>query len=331
MVRSHPSVRRILLGVLVTAFLGVTGQRGTPAQGTAPALQPVLRLYTIPGYTARGLEESASASWQFDPSQVQRFSASVTAALNLNGQCFYALSAPAKPWATAVESRGARWWLEARLVSVEADAATFDVKMNRTVTDSDVSPNEPLQIEQRIRLRDGGNGILDVVRSTSSDSQCGSFAVGLGLGFARPSGAPEAGLQYDVWLIDRSGDGVERAVRSVSSAREGENAGFVFRPLPFKSDGTPVEDGRGDWRMTLSGNIRGRVLDADTIDLAVDTQRGFGPGDRSGGVTSAGRKRLLVRAGETVEFEMPPADYDRLPPAVRAHRIAIRVTTNRLW
>ncbi len=83
--------------------------------------------------------------------------------------------------------------------------------------------------------------------------------------------------------------------------------------------------------MTLSGNIRGRVIDADTVDLAINTQRGFGPADRSGGVTSSGQKRLRVRAGETVEFEMPPADYDRLPPAVRAHRIAIRVTTNRLW
>ena len=330
MVRSHPSVRRILLGVLVTSLLGVTGQRGTPAQGIAPALQPVLRLYAMPGYITQGFDESTSASWQFDPNGVQQpLSASVTAALN--GKCVYALSTPSKPWATAVESGATRWWVEARLVSVEADAATFDVKMNRTITDADVSQNEPLEIEQRIRLRDGGNGILDVIRSNSPDSQCGSFAVGLGLGFARPSGAPDAGLQYDVWLIDRSGDGVERAVRSVSSAREGENAGFVFRPLALNNDGTPEQVRTGDWHMTLSGNIRGRVIDADTVDLAINTQRGFGPADRSGGVTSSGQKRLRVRAGETVEFEMPPADYDRLPPAVRAHRIAIRVTTNRLW
>jgi hypothetical protein len=77
----------------------------------------------------------------------------------------------------------------------------------------------------------------------------------------------------------------------------------------------------------------GRARSDGSIDLAVETWRGLMQEDRSrhfGG--SGGRKRLIVRPGETVEFELPALD-GRIHGAQVAtwHRTAIRVTARRLW
>lgn len=82
--------------------------------------------------------------------------------------------------------------------------------------------------------------------------------------------------------------------------------------------------------MAVSGRVRSHARQDGSIDLSVETSRGFQTARGASSVTD-GWKRLTVTPGETVEFEMPRADRAGVPDVLQGHRTAIRVTTKRLW
>ena len=98
---------------------------------------------------------------------------------------------------------------------------------------------------------------------------------------------------------------------------------YGFPPVTLAGASGPVTVGQ-------SGVVTGRARRDGTIDLTFDAEQWIRDARnvRSGG----GRKRLLVRPGETIEFELPDAQKAKLPPDLQQqHDFVMRVTTERLW
>jgi hypothetical protein len=289
---------------------------------------PVLNLYTLPGYRARSFEKSVSATSRFaDPSHVAR----VLIASGTGARCGSSLRAGGDSFSEPPDGAAAVWRIEARLVSADSDTAVFDLRWNRTVHHPQVRPAGVADFEHRIELKDGAQGILDLVRGDpEATDACPTFAIGLGMTIASGADLPRAALKFDLWLIHRYGDGREEAVRADASAEQGSEANYVFSPLRLAIVGSRAESHDLLAEMNVSGSIIGRARQDGSIDLAVDTWRAFSLTD-SGGFGSGGRKRLSVKDGETIEFELPAETNTRLPAALKPHRTALRVTARRLW
>jgi len=211
--------------------------------------------------------------------------------------------------------------VQATPVASDGEQATVDVRWERRVPRPGLLLEGDLVQERRLVLRDRGRGILDVVRrSGNAPGVWDSFAIGVELRFASPDDVEDAGLGYDLWLIDRaSGDAVGRAR---TQGRQGADATYAFASQKLTG-------AAGDVRVTVPGTVTGRARTDGSIDLTFDTQQVVA---RRGGTRSdGGRKRMPVRAGETIEFEMPEALKALLPADLQQHDYALRVTTERLW
>jgi hypothetical protein len=291
---------------------------------------PVLAIYALPGYRARTFEKAVSSRWTFtDPSLPAR----TLIASGTGGPCASSLHASGDPLEQTESPAGAAaiWRIEGHLVSTGDEMAVFDVKWSRTVHHAGVAAGNLSRVE-RIELKDGAEGILDLVKAEPGAADvCGSFAIGVGMTLASAADLQDAGLHYDLWLVHRFGDWRQETVRAAASARQGDEATYVFNRLRFAADGAPANGSGPATEMNVSGTIVGRARKDGPIDLAVDTWRAFSIHQRTEGFGAGGRKRLIVGEGETVEFELPVEDNPRLPVSLKSHRTALRVTARRLW
>jgi hypothetical protein len=111
------------------------------------------------------------------------------------------------------------------------------------------------------------------------------------------------------------------------TAAQGQEARFLFEPVPL-ADAKPASAPQST-TMQVSGSIRGRARSDGTIEVAVDTWRGF---QRDGaGVGAGSRKRLTARLGETIDLALPVELYRDASGAAAPHATAIRLTARRVW
>jgi hypothetical protein len=224
--------------------------------------------------------------------------------------------------------------VEARLVSTNADRVTFDLRWSRFVNDVTLIPAEPASEVTTISMREGGSGILDLVRRADvSRHGCGSFAISLDVGFGSAVELSNAALAYDVWLVQRDRDGAISTDRCRVRGQQGEQTKYFFRPIHYAADGIRTQ-AAAHFTVSVSGSIRGYMRRDGLIDLTVDAW--WNAGHPGGGVGAAGRKLITVRPGETVEFEAPRNEsrisgIPGLADVVDSQRTAIRVTARRLW
>jgi hypothetical protein len=293
------------------------------AQPSAPVasnrLVPHLHVFALPGFRTRAPGQGATGVITLGPDASS--SAQLTLQADASGPCTNSLQMPAAPRGTRDATASAEWRVHATPVSTDGEQATVDVRWERRVPRPGLLLEGDLVQERRLVLRDRGRGILDVVRRAGdAPGVCDSFAIGIELRFGSPADAQDAGLGYDLWLIDRaSGDAVGHAR---SQAEQGEDATYAFAPQRLTG-------AAGDVRVTISGTVTGRARNDGSIDLTFDTNQAVA---RTEGIrVDGGRKRMPVRPGETIEFEMPDALKTLLPDDLRQHDYALRVTTERLW
>jgi hypothetical protein len=235
--------------------------------------------------------------------------------------CSTQLQMPAAPLGADDSTASAEWRVQATPVSTNDEEATVDVRLERRVPRAGVLLEGDLVQERRLVLRDRDRGILDVVRRAGDPSRvCDSFAIGVELRFTSIDDVQDAGLGFDLWLIDRAaGDAVARAH---TQARQGADATYAFAPQTLTG-------AAGDVTVVVGGTVTGRARNDGSIDLTFDT--GLSAGRPSGSRSGVGRKRLMVRPGETIEFEMPESLKPKLPADLQHHDYALRVTTERIW
>jgi hypothetical protein len=335
------SLHRPVITATLLVFLPLSAPgTGLSRSADRPDRQAQLTVRAIPGFQVPGFQKAVSASKIWDAADTTSELATWIAA-DFRGPCSNTLLAsaggidPATPPNDAdFRNASVVWAFQARLVEMGEDEATFDVRWRREVRRAGLAAESSVPIEQRLVLREGAEGIFDVVRAEgTTEDVCSTFALGLQLTFVGRTDVQEAGLEYDVWLVNRAPDGTQSAVRTMTSGAQGEGASFLFRPLSVRAEGlTPVER----LRMNVSGRVVGRARRDGSIDLAVETGRSLMQEDRSNGFAgSGGRKRLIVQPDETVEFELPALAGNihtaQAAALLKGHRTAIRITARRLW
>jgi hypothetical protein len=309
------------------AFVAVGSPFHTTAQPAADVSDPrvvaTLGVYAMPGFKARAPGLLAGGSFLLDPGMPSPSFNSATIQSDVRGPCSSSAHFPAGDLAAFDQTASASWRIEASLVKIDGDEATVDLRWARRVPRPGVLLESTIEREERLTLRDGARGILDLVRAAgSAPGVCDSFAIALELRFGSSADEQSAGLGFDLWLIDR-GPASTPPMRVRTQGRQGADVDYAFPPLKLTGAEGPVT-------VSSFGVVTGRARRDGAIDLTFDAQQSVhnDGGSRSGG----GRKRLLVRPGETIEFELPDAQRARLPPDLQQrHDFVMRVTTERLW
>ena len=307
-------------------FVALGSSFHTAAQPAPPAsttrVVPTLGIYAMPGFKSRAPGLGAGGVIRLDPEESTAPFNTATLQSDRSGHCSHSLQMPARDLGTFDETASAEWRVEATPVKIDADEATVDIRWSRRVPRPGVLLEGSIERVERLTLRDGARGILDVVRSAGqAPGVCESFAIAIELRFGSPADEQDAGLGFDLWLIDRGAPSTT-PMRVRTQARQGDDATYVFPPLKLTGAG-------GEVTVQSHGVVTGRARRDGTINLTFDTKQAVGDarGFRGGG----GRKRLAVRSGETIEFELPDPLKAKLPPDLQQHDFALRVTTERLW
>jgi hypothetical protein len=314
---------RVGAAVLFVALGSPFHTTAQPAsQAANPRIVPTLGVYAMPGFRQRAPGLGAGGLISLDPQESTAPFNTVTLQSDARGHCSHSLQMPAGNLAAFDETASAAWRVEATPVKIEADEATVDVRWSRRVPRPGVLLEQSIEREERLTLRDGARGILDVVRAAGqAPGVCETFAIAIELRFGSSADERDAGLGFDLWLIDRGAPSTP-PMRVRTQGRQGADVTYAFPPIALSGAEGPV---------TLSsyGLVTGRARRDGTIDLTFDAEQSvrIAHSVRSGG----GRKRLLVRPGETIEFELPDAQKAKLPPDLQQHDFALRVTTERLW
>lgn len=317
------SITRVGMALL---FVALGSSFHTAAQPAPPAsttrVRPTLGIYAMPGFKYRAPGLGAGGVIPLDLERSTAPFNTVTLQSDRSGHCSHSLQMPARDLGTFDQTASAEWRIEATPVKIDADEATVDVRWSRRVPRSGLLLEHSVEREERLTLRDGARGILDVVRSAGqTPGVCETFAIAIELRFGSSADEEDAGLGFDLWLIDR-GVPSTPPMRVRTQARQGADATYMFPPLKLAGAAGPVTLG-------ANGVVTGRARRDGSIDLTFDTTQSVG--DARGIRGDSGRKRLVVRSGETIEFELPDPLRAKLPPDLQQHDFAMRVTTERLW
>jgi hypothetical protein len=317
------AITRVGVALLFVALGSPFHTTAQPAVSDPPRIVPTLRVNALPGFAHRAGGLGAGGGIPLDLEHPVAPFHAVTIESDRHGRCSHSAHMPARDPAVFDETASAAWRVEARPVSIGSDEAVVDLRWSRRVRRPGLFFEQDVDREERLTLRDGARGILDVVRSTgSTPGVCESFAIALELRFGSTADERDAGLGFDLWLIDR-GAASAPPTRVRTQGGQGTDVDYSFPPIPLAGKAGPIT-------LSVGGLLTGRARRDGTIDLTFDTRqvvrddRGF----RSGG----GRARLLVQPGETIEFELPDAHRAKLPPDLQQrHDFVMRVTTGRLW
>lgn len=289
-----------------------------PATAATPnRLVPQLHVFALAGFQKP--DQTPTGVIPLTPEAAPFLTVSVQS--DVGRPCSAQLQMPAEPLDAHDSTASAEWRVQATPVSNDGEEATVDVRWERRVPRADVLLEGDLVQARRLVLRDRERGILDVVRRAGdSATVCDTFAIGVELRFTSLDDVEDAGLGFDLWLIDRaSGDAIGHAH---TQASQGADATYTFAPQTLAG-------AAGDVSVAVGGTVTGRARTDGSIDLTFDTRMGVG-GPRESH-SAVGRKRLLVRPGETIEFEMPDSVRAKLPADLQHHDYALRVTTERVW
>jgi hypothetical protein len=289
---------------------------------SSPRVVPMLGIYAMPGFKQRAPGLGAGGIISLDPAVPSAPYNTVTLQSDRGTKCSHSLQMPAGELAAFDETASAAWRFEATPVQIGADEATVDIKWSRRVPRSGVLMEGSIERSERLTLRDGARGIIDVVRAAGpAPGVCETFAIAVELRFGSSADEERAGLGFDLWLIDRGAPSTP-PMRVRTQGGQGADVNYAFPPIQLAGTQGPV---------TLSphGLVTGRARRDGAIDLTFDVEQSVRIGHRVSG--GGGRKRLLVRPGETIEFELPDAQRAQLPPELQHHDFVMRVTTERLW
>jgi hypothetical protein len=317
-----------------------TGARRSTASATSPPLvnpQGQMVLLTLESSAGFVSSDAASGEMLLDTSGWRTALVKLGPSGCANGALFGAGQSEAEP--AAVDSfpdAAAVWTISARLVSSEEDRATVDLRWHRAVRQPGLVPAESIDAAQRVELRVGRRGVLDLVKGDLRRGACDSFAILLGLKMRPWFAVSDGAISYDLWLVQHQVDGQETIDRFTTRGRQGGDARFFFRTLDYTAAGVHLDNpATADLRQYISGTVTGTLFDSDRIDLTIDVSQNVG--HAGGTVGSGGRKRLTVQNGETVQFDLPSSPtghiskYGDVGQIFKGQRTAIRLTPRVLW
>ena len=239
----------------------------------------------------------------------------------------------------------ATWRADARLVSLDASGATFDIRWSRTVNDASDVDGSSIDRTYHVRLAEGAVLTLDVLRTRQGSDlgpfqsspgfpDCDGAAVTLQFKYEENQSLANSLLEYDVWLVDRDRAGHETIDHLTPRGLQGQQMEYAFRRIAYGRDGLVADN--GPLGLEVRGRVTGRARPDGRIDIVVSAERTLRLGSLGNG--DGGSRQATVEDGETIELELPgPAGSVRdeghdldLAALLRGQRTAIRVVTRRV-
>jgi hypothetical protein len=329
-----PRLRSLVAFVAIAVTtLSAQGQDIRGGWATPVDVRPTLVIRAYAAYHERSSMSAMSSSIELVTGNYQSFL--FTPQFNGSDElCMSSMQVAVNP--AGLNQAQAAWLIEGRLVDIHQGDATIDLRWKRVVNRADIVPQGSYEFEQRLVLRDGDSGILDVVRSTASGpAGCRAFGLAYELRLEGAERLADAAIEYDLWLVHSDSSGRQVTDQYRTSARQGESAEYLFRPVGFAADGEQAST-HPAMEMRTSGTLRGRLRPDGRIDLAVDGRNSVISANRSGAVATFGRTLLTVNEGETVEVELPPiagtiTGVGDVGQAFAGQRTAVRITARRVW
>jgi hypothetical protein len=328
-----PGTHALAAAVLVSALAVLGTQAREPHGWSAPVeIRPTLIVHATATGHERAPAKSMSASMELVADSYRSF-VFMPGFATSDDLCPTSLRVSLNP--ADLEQAAAAWFIEARLVDMRDGEATVDLRWKRAVNRPDILPAGSFESGQRLVLREGEPGILDLVRVTGTEVRgCSSFGLTYELRLAGAARLADTAIEYDLWLVHTDARGRQVTERYRTSGRQGEEAEYFFRPIGFARDGER-NAGQPALDLRVSGAVRGRLRTDGRIDLTVGGESFVFNTERSGSVSTQGRTLLTVDEGETVEVELPAVggqvngiDLGRI---FEGQRTAVRITAHRLW
>ena len=169
----------------------------------------------------------------------------------------------------------------------------------------------------RLIVREGERVMLDFIAVPLAASACArNYSLELTAAVREDPALAERQIAYDLWLVHETSDGARSSERARITVKHGEKTAFAFPKAAL-----PASAG-GRAEVLVNGQLRGRIRDDGTVDLALSTYRAV---IRDGGVSGAtGEKWLRVRPSDAIRVELPAS------PDAEGHGFALIVTAKPL-
>lgn len=223
--------------------------------------------------------------------------------------CATSVVVPAVPDGQVPEPPAQLWEARLTVQSATLEQIELDVEWQRYVRGKDAAPHAIKGDRRSVRLREGEHHLLDFVevRSKPGWESCYSLALEVKASVAEDPALAERRIAYDLWLVDEGPGGPSTTRRWQMAGKQGQARDFDFEPLHRSITGEATA-GRLDTR--VFGQVRGRVQDDGSLEVALLAERQDMPADRHWALGGAGEKRVRVTAGETIRLELPAPSPD---------------------
>ncbi len=211
------------------------------------------------------------------------------------------------------------WKIDSRLVDLRDERVTLAYRWARLRTDveagtADDWPREVASGGGTVVLNHGQYRILDRVELEVPEGfECFFESLMVTLS-AEVAGAPELAQnpsRLEVWLLYDEAGGPGKVLSQQLEGRQGEALGFDFEARRWEVPEVRGEDGdTARVELRISGNVRSWWTAEEELLVIVHTRsvlrKSFSAMSHTESSASVGRKRFVVRPGETVKIVIPP-------------------------
>ncbi len=195
-----PRLRSLVASVAIAGTaLSAQGQDIQGGWATPVDVRPMLVIRAYTAHRERSSTNAMTSSIELVTGNYQSFLFTPQFQSN-DALCMSSMKVAVSP--TGLDQAEAAWLIEGRLVDLHEGDATIDLRWKRVVNRADIVPQGTYAFEQRLVLRDGDSGILDVVRSTGAGpTGCGVFGLAYELRLEGAAPLADAAIEYDLWLV----------------------------------------------------------------------------------------------------------------------------------
>ena len=216
---------------------------------------------------------------------------------------------------TAAAAKSANVWrAKLNVLSATMESIVIGVDWSRDSVNARGVRSRAAGDRRTVTLREGERHTLDYLASPEASDGCPtSLRVDLEATIAEDPRFVGQRIQYDLWLIDETAEGVRETREFVAAAAHGEKIAFTLDPLRWELGEVRFRNGeKAQAVASIRGSIRGRLRDDGSVEVMFEATRAVGITEAGkplrGSTEDGGEKALRIGSGETLGLVLPAAD-----------------------